>query len=144
MPKLPKFEDLMKNISEEDNELSFNEYQALCEKTAIYKGRGTIAAVMYNALQIGAEGGEIEGKVAKFYRDGLPKKKNPDGTKSDEEVPMDEWIEDLAKEVGDVLWHIAMLLTEIGFPMEAVATGNLEKLADRANRNVLSGSGDNR
>ena len=46
------------------------------------------------------------------------------------------------KEIGDVLWHVS----QIAKPntMNDIATQNLEKLADRKNRNVIVGDGDNR
>jgi len=52
--------------------------------------------------------------------------------------------DDLRLELGDVLWYVAQLATELGLDLEDVATANLEKLASRAARNVISGSGDRR
>ncbi len=49
--------------------------------------------------------------------------------------------EKLAKELGDVLWYVAQLCTELGLSMEEVAKQNLEKLFSRKKRGVLHGEG---
>jgi NTP pyrophosphatase (non-canonical NTP hydrolase) len=52
--------------------------------------------------------------------------------------------EDLLLELGDVLWYAAQLATELGLSLETIAEANLAKLASRADRNVIGGSGDRR
>jgi NTP pyrophosphatase (non-canonical NTP hydrolase) len=47
-------------------------------------------------------------------------------------------------ELGDVLWYVAQLSSELGFELNAVAEANLSKLASRSARNVIGGSGDHR
>jgi NTP pyrophosphatase (non-canonical NTP hydrolase) len=78
-----------------------------------------------------SEAGEVAGKVKKVLRDDkgqfLPEKR-----------------QEIAKEIGDVLWYIAALCTDLNVDMEAVAQGNLDKLNSRLARGVLGGSGDNR
>jgi NTP pyrophosphatase (non-canonical NTP hydrolase) len=51
---------------------------------------------------------------------------------------------ELEKELGDVLWYIANLAVELDLDLENIAQKNIEKLADRQERGVLHGSGDNR
>jgi NTP pyrophosphatase (non-canonical NTP hydrolase) len=50
----------------------------------------------------------------------------------------------MAKELGDVLWYVAQLATELELELEQIARQNLEKLLSRQRRGVLSGSGDER
>ncbi len=52
--------------------------------------------------------------------------------------------EDVAKELGDVLWYIAITAHELGIDLEDIARLNVEKLKSRSERGVLGGSGDNR
>ena len=43
-----------------------------------------------------------------------------------------------------MLWYVAQLATELGLELEQIAQTNLDKLASRAARNVIGGSGDRR
>ena len=52
--------------------------------------------------------------------------------------------DEIAFEIGDVLWYCAMMATEVGYTLEEIAEMNLKKLADRKERGTLSGSGDER
>ena len=53
-------------------------------------------------------------------------------------------VEQISKELGDVLWYVAMLAVEFNIALSSVAEDNLAKLQDRMDRGVLKGSGDNR
>jgi hypothetical protein len=52
--------------------------------------------------------------------------------------------EEISAELGDCCWFIAALSYEIGFDLGLVMEQNIDKLADRAKRGVIGGSGDNR
>ena len=108
--------------------LDFNSYQEKSRSTAIYNSK---YAVMYPAMGLGGEAGEVLNKVKKLYRD-------QDG------VILDEDRETLISELGDCLWYIAQLASDLGIQLDTVAHSNLYKLQDRKERSVLQGSGDNR
>lgn len=109
--------------------MTFFEYEQLIKQTAIYPNIGN--NIYYPALGLSGEAGEVAEKVKKLMRDA-------DGQMSD------EFREELAKELGDVLWYVCALCSEIDISLEEVAERNREKLIDRLDRNVLKGSGDNR
>jgi len=50
----------------------------------------------------------------------------------------------MAKELGDVLWYVSQLASELGLELDEIASANLDKLLSRQRRGVLSGSGDDR
>ena len=77
------------------------------------------------------EAGEIAEKMKKVVRD-----KNSDFASID--------LDDMNKELGDVLWHLAVLADYFGISLDDVAETNIAKLASRLERGVIGGSGDNR
>ncbi len=109
--------------------MDFNEYQEKIMRTAKYPDIGN--NFVYPTLGIAGEAGEIAEKVKKIIRDhdGVI-----DAKKRDE----------LKKEIGDVLWYLSMLCTELQLQFNEVAEANIVKLLDRLDRNVIQGEGDNR
>lgn len=103
--------------------LDFKSYQDMAAETAIYKAEHQ---VIYPALGLAAEAGEVANKVKKILRDG----------KFDREA--------IADEVGDCLWYIAALCRDLNVDMTDLAKNNLRKLYDRKTRGVIKGSGDKR
>ena len=98
-----------------------------------------------------AEVGEMADKVAKGVRKEIIKMSEDtivhgsNGWKNGE--PTDEYAsfeEGMKKELGDVLWFVAHFADRFGWSLDEVAQLNLDKLADRAKRNVIIGDGDNR
>lgn len=108
--------------------MQLNDYQAKALRTARPKTAND--ELMHLLLGLVGESGEIAEKVKKVIRD----------EKSDFSK-LDELFE---KELGDVLWHIAVLAAYFDIPLERIAQQNIEKLADRAKRGKISGSGDKR
>lgn len=110
--------------------MEINYYQQHTKRTAIYPGNGTgeHTAVTYTILGLTGEAGELANKWKKSYRDG------------NRELIVDQ----LKAELGDVMWYISQLATELGVSLEDVCRDNLDKLRDRQTRSVLSGSGDTR
>lgn len=109
---------------------TFEEYQTIVDKTALYPGRKSISGLLYTALGLG-ETGEVQGKVKKILRD-------QNGSVTNENV------EQLAKELGDVLWYVAAMASELGLSLAEVAEMNYEKLSGRKERGTIQGSGDDR
>ncbi len=109
--------------------LTFSEYQKESRKTAVYPNAGN--NFIYPTLGLAGEAGEVAEKIKKVIRD-----KNG--------IIDEETKEKIAKELGDVLWYVAQLCTELGLSMEKVARKNLEKLFSRKERGVLHGEGDER
>jgi len=107
--------------------MDFNAYQEAARRTAAYPDVGSNP--IYPTLGLTGEAGEVADKVKKVLRD-------RDG-QFDPEVR-----EAIKVELGDVLWYVAQLGSELGFAMEEIASANLEKLASRAARGRIAGSGD--
>lgn len=87
--------------------------------------------LFFKALGIGGETGEYQEQVKKFYRD--------------DKGPLTyERREKMLGELGDVLWYVASNAGELACTLEELAQRNLKKIEDRAQRNVMRGSGDKR
>jgi NTP pyrophosphatase (non-canonical NTP hydrolase) len=106
--------------------MNINEYQQHASKTAIYKDK-----LIYPTLGLAGEAGEIANKVKKILRD------------SSGEMQEDTR-QNLISELGDVLWYVAALATDLKTELSEVANKNIEKLNSRKNRGTIGGSGDNR
>lgn len=110
--------------------MEIDSYQKQSSETAVYPGKGTWVGLVYTALGLG-ETGELQGKIKKILRD------------DDFNLTTDRR-DAIAAELGDVLWYVAALATELRIPLSEIAQQNLDKLASRASRGVLGGSGDER
>lgn len=105
--------------------MKFSDYQTEAKKTAVYP-QGEWKGVYYTALGLAGEAGEVANKIKKHIRDGVLN------------------FDDIADEVGDVLWYCAMLAHELGYDLGTIAENNVVKLSSRAKRHVLQGEGDTR
>jgi NTP pyrophosphatase (non-canonical NTP hydrolase) len=110
--------------------MTFDDYQAQALTTVI-SNEDSFKDTLHWVLGICGEAGEVAEKVKKIIRDHEGKISQADK-------------QELAKELGDVLWYLAVLAHEIGFSFDEVAASNIKKLKDRKLRGVLGGSGDNR
>ena len=109
--------------------MDFKEYQKKSRKTAIYPNAGK--NFVYPVLGLTGESGEVADKIKKVIRD-----------KSG--IINRETKEELKKELGDVLWYLSQLASELKIPLSDVAEKNIEKIYDRMTRGKLGGNGDNR
>ena len=109
--------------------MNFNDYQQKSRATAQYPAIGH--AVIYPALGLVNEAGEVAGKIKKIFRD-------KQGAIGEAER------EALKAELGDVLWYIAQVATELDLPLDEIAEANITKLLDRQARGKIQGDGDNR
>jgi len=109
--------------------MDFKEYQEKARQTAIYPDKGK--NLIYPTLGLVGESGEVAEKVKKLIRD-----KNM--------VVDKEFLDSIKKELGDVLWYIAAICSELSLSLEDVAIENIRKLYSRKERDVLHGSGDDR
>jgi NTP pyrophosphatase (non-canonical NTP hydrolase) len=108
--------------------VELSEYQRLSRRTAEYPREAWLA---YPALGLSGEAGEVAEHAKKAIRD--------DGGEI-----TDARRAAMAKELGDVLWYVAQLASELELKLEDIAQANLQKLLSRQRRGVLSGSGDDR
>lgn len=120
-------------------------YQNIAGQSAIYPGKGTPTGLTYVALKMNGEAGEFAEHLGKAMRDdGFGQEDPHNFLASDPKGLTPERHAALVKEVGDVLWYLGAACRELGIALSEVAAINLEKLADRAERDVLRGSGDER
>ena len=109
--------------------MDIDEYQHRARQTAKYPVIGH--PVIYPALGLASEAGEVAGKIKKIFRDrgGVIDQADRDALKS---------------ELGDVLWYLAQVATELGLSLDNIAEYNIAKLIDRKSRGKIQGDGDNR
>lgn len=92
--------------------MTLDEYQAEAARTA-GTGRGVLE-LPYLGLGIAGEAGEVADEIKKIIGHGHA---------------LDR--EKLKKEIGDVLWYVAVLSRHLGLTLEEVAVANIAKLAVR-------------
>ena len=118
------FEDVPINAHQLTVPLTLDAYQEQAKATAVYPED---KADQYLIAGLAGEVGELASIFAKVWRgDGDI---NPNHARA---------------ELGDILWFVAMLAEWLDTDLSEVAQGNLNKLADRANRGKLKGNGDDR
>lgn len=107
-----------------ESKTKFSEYHEFVKSMKVYPEKH---AIIYPALGLCGEAGEISEKVKKWLR-------------GDKELDKQA----LLKELGDPLWYITSLADDLGFTLQDVVDANVEKLNSRKDRGVLKGSGDDR
>ncbi len=114
-------------MNETFKNVDFTSYQRESRKTALPVTCDH--SITYPTLGLVNEAGEFAGKIKKIFRD-----KNGQINDADREA--------LKGELGDVLWYLSQLCSELNLSLEEVAAYNLEKLFSRQARGTLQGSGD--
>ena len=110
--------------------MEFNEYQKKALNTALFPDKYRI---IYAAMGLGNEAGEVLGKVKKWLR----------GDDGDGEMSEQRKLA-LRDELGDVLWYLAVLARDLNLDLDEIAKLNIEKLKSRKERGALNGDGDKR
>lgn len=114
--------------------MNMNDYQTAARKTAMGN------SLDHFVMGLAEEAGEVAGVMKRFHR-------------GDERYRFTRSVftdlspfakEKLLDELGDALWYIAMIADELETPLVDVALRNVNKLADRRMRGVITGSGDTR
>ncbi len=109
--------------------MNFQEYQEQSRKTAVYPQVGS--NFVYPILGMAGESGEVAEKVKKVLRE-----KNG--------IVDEAAKEEIIKELGDLLWYMSQLASELGISLDEVAQKNITKTQSRMERGTLLGDGDNR
>lgn len=110
--------------------LTFEEYQESARATAKDHPDPVLNRTIW-FMGVAGEGGETLEKWKKIlaYKDG---------------VMSDEDFDAIVKEMGDVLWYLAVLAHDLDTSLGEIATRNLDKLAGRDARGTIKGAGDER
>lgn len=118
--------------NQNQNEVSLSDYQRFTKSTAQYPSSTKMPTeLVYIALKLNGEAGEFAEKIGKLIRD-----------KGGEITPEDRVL--LTKELGDVAWYLSEGARQLGTTLSDVLQVNMDKLASRKARGVISGSGDER
>lgn len=115
--------------------MKLNEYQ---HEASLFAVNNDLMHFMFGLLE---EAGEAAGILKRMFRE--------DDGYWDDWCNNDYGISDMAAaklkaELGDILWHVALVADNLGFSLEEVAQHNLLKLQSRKQRDMIKGSGDDR
>ena len=118
--------------------MTLNEYQERAMTTCMPSSEN----FAYMMLNLVGEVGEIASKVGKYVRKGMVDIN--DNHLDFYNSKKGDCIVELQKEAGDVLWQLSGLCSVMGWKLDDIAQQNLDKLADRQQRHVIDGNGDER
>lgn len=116
--------------------MNLREYQDRAHETAVYpEDKIRLSpAQSYTLMALGGEAGELLNLTKKALR----------GDYGDTPTENLDFMEKLRGELGGILWYLAEVHTAFGLSFEITADYNLFVLADRAERGVIKGDGDDR
>lgn len=110
--------------------MTFDEYQKQALRTNL-TNQDTFKELMQQVLGLADEAGEVQSIFKKWIRD-----QDADFDKLD--------VNAVKKEMGDVLWYIAVIAHDLNISLDDLAQTNIEKLSSRLERGTLRGAGDDR
>lgn len=87
--------------------------------------------ILYLTVAMCGEAGEVADKVKKIYRD-------------HEGIVNSVAEQEIAAELGDVLWYLTAIAVKLRVPLWSIAKCNIDKVNRRINMETLHGSGDYR
>ena len=120
--------------------MTVEEYQKIIKETRLYPREMGLA---YCGLGLTGEAGEVADKIKKLYRDTPEKLEKLRHHKVlSDDTPL--IVNNLAKELGDVLWYIAAIAEELSLDLATIMEMNYDKLQKRVKTGTIQGSGDNR
>lgn len=102
--------EVSENLAVDQQGITLNGYQKIAGRTANPHRN----ALINYALGIAGEAGEVADIIKKYSFHGHEMDKD-----------------DLAKELGDVLWYLSNIANEVGIDLERIAMLNIEKLQKR-------------
>lgn len=108
--------------------MEFDAYQNFASLTRVYPED---MKIVYPCLGLSGEVGEVCEKVKKIYRD-------KGGTFSETDK------EQIAREMGDVLWYLSALASDLGKNLNDIAFKNTQKILERKDHGKINGNGDYR
>jgi NTP pyrophosphatase (non-canonical NTP hydrolase) len=111
--------------------MHWDEYQEKAADTAVYPQAGTrsMLAILYTALGLAGEAGEVANQVKKIFRD-------------DEGVVRPDRIARIRQELGGTFWYLAQLMNELEIEGEGVLWDNLAELQQRWYKQTICGDGE--
>jgi NTP pyrophosphatase (non-canonical NTP hydrolase) len=110
------------DMNRSNNPLSLADYQEKSRATAIYPDQG--ANFIYPTLGLVSEIGEVADVLKRVVRD-------------ENSILSTERRMAIGSEIGDILWYLSQLATELDLSIEDIATANLEKLTERKRAGTL-------
>lgn len=121
--------------------MELNQYQEKAMTTCMESSNNPL----YMLFMLGEEVGELQGKISKAIRKGwLVFEDNKMKVNYDvvDENEFNTWRDLVKKELGDILWGVAGMSHVMGWPLDCVGGGNLDKLDLRKKAGTIVGSGD--
>jgi len=104
--------------------MQLSEYQRKCLDTWLGEEK-----LVRSFFGVSGEAGELMEKVKKFYRGDYDK---------------EELKKRSEKELGDILYYVAVCAHELGLELDDIGKNNIDKLAKRKVEGKIKGDGDNR